>query len=33
VHPELLAGSLIPVVLWGVWSATRRIHAKLYKGF
>jgi uncharacterized membrane-anchored protein len=33
VHPELLAGSLIPVVLWLVWSATRRIHAKLYKGF
>jgi uncharacterized membrane-anchored protein len=33
VEPELLAGALIPVVLWAVWSATRRIHAKLYKGF
>ncbi|HQR85516.1 MAG: hypothetical protein B7Y59_06595 [Burkholderiales bacterium 35-55-47] len=33
VEPELLAGALIPVVLWLVWKATRRIHAKLYKGF
>lgn len=33
VEPELLTGALIPLVLWGVWSATRRIHAKLYKGF
>lgn len=31
VEPELLAGALIPVVLWSVWVATRRIHAKLYR--
>lgn len=32
VQPELLAGSLIPVVLWIVWSTTRRIHARLHNG-
>jgi len=26
LNPELAAGVLIPVVLWGVWSATQRIH-------
>ena len=26
INPEAAAGALIPVVLWGVWSATRRIH-------
>jgi uncharacterized membrane-anchored protein len=26
VNPELVVGALIPVVLWSVWSATRRIH-------
>jgi uncharacterized membrane-anchored protein len=31
VQPELLAGALIPFVLWLVWSATRRIHDKLHK--
>jgi uncharacterized membrane-anchored protein len=30
IQPELVAGSLIPLVLWGVWKATRRIHDKLY---
>lgn len=30
LHPELLAGSLIPLVLWGVWRTTQRIHAKLH---
>lgn len=30
IQPELWAGSLIPLVLWLVWKATRRIHAKLY---
>ncbi|MFM2328483.1 MAG: hypothetical protein RLZZ494_586 [Pseudomonadota bacterium] len=30
LNPEVLAGSLIPVVLWGVWKATQRIHAKLH---
>ncbi len=32
VHPEMAAGALIPVVLWGVWTTTRRIHAKLHAG-
>jgi uncharacterized membrane-anchored protein len=32
VHPEMAAGALIPVVLWGVWSTTRRIHAKFQVG-
>ena len=26
LNPEVAAGVLIPLVLWGVWSATRRIH-------
>ncbi|MEY4726119.1 MAG: hypothetical protein RLZ36_746 [Pseudomonadota bacterium] len=30
VEPELWAGALIPLVLWGVWVATRRIHAKIH---
>jgi uncharacterized membrane-anchored protein len=30
LHPELVAGALIPVVLWGVWRTTQRIHAKLH---
>lgn len=29
LHPELAAGALMPVVLWGVWRMTRRIHARL----
>ncbi|MGE0099903.1 MAG: DUF3422 family protein [Hydrogenophaga sp.] len=29
IHPEIAAGALIPVVLWVVWRATRRIHARL----
>jgi len=32
VEPELLAGAFIPVVLWLVWVATRRIHAKIHSG-
>jgi uncharacterized membrane-anchored protein len=31
IQPEVVAGSLIPVVLWLVWGATRRIHARLNK--
>jgi uncharacterized membrane-anchored protein len=31
VNPELAVGLLIPVVLWGVWSATRRIHKSVVK--
>ena len=29
VNPEILAGALIPLVLWLVWRNIRRIHAKL----
>ncbi|MEN9473779.1 MAG: hypothetical protein RIS48_499, partial [Pseudomonadota bacterium] len=32
VQPELAAGALVPVVLWGVWRTTRRIHEKLHAG-
>lgn len=32
VQPELAAGALIPVVLWGVWRTTKRIHEKLHAG-
>jgi uncharacterized membrane-anchored protein len=29
INPEMAAGALVPLVLWGVWHTTRRIHAKL----
>lgn len=29
IHPEMAAGLSIPLVLWGVWQLTRRIHARL----
>ena len=29
VHPEIATGALVPLVLWGVWRTTRRIHARL----
>ena len=29
IHPEMAAGALVPLVLWGVWRTTRRIHEKL----
>ena len=32
VDPEILAGALIPLVLWLVWRNIRRIHAKLQGG-
>ncbi len=32
IHPEMAAGALIPLVLWGVWRATRRLHDKLQAG-
>lgn len=28
IHPELVTGLLIPVVIWSVWYITRRIHKK-----
>lgn len=30
IQPELAAGALIPLVVWGVWRLTRRIHDKLH---
>ena len=30
LNPEIAAGALIPLVLWGVWRTTRRIHEKLH---
>lgn len=32
IHPEILTGALIPLVLWAVWRTTQRIHAKLHAG-
>jgi uncharacterized membrane-anchored protein len=32
INPEIAAGALIPLVLWAVWSTTRRIHRKLHTG-
>jgi uncharacterized membrane-anchored protein len=32
INPEMAAGALIPMVLWAVWKATQRIHAKLHAG-
>jgi uncharacterized membrane-anchored protein len=30
IHPELVAGALIPLVLWSVWWTIRRIHKTLH---
>ncbi len=30
MNPEMTAGLSIPLVLWGVWRLTRRIHARIY---
>ena len=30
LHPETAAGLSIPLVLWGVWKITRRIHARIH---
>ncbi len=32
INPELAAGACVPLVLWGVWRMTRRIHHALRKG-
>ncbi len=32
LNPELAAGAFVPLVLWGVWRMTRRIHHALRKG-
>ena len=31
VHPETAAGLSIPLVLWTVWTITRRIHARIHR--
>ena len=31
IHPELVAGAFIPLVLWSVWTASKRIQDRLYK--
>ncbi len=31
IHPELATGLMVPIVLWVVWRATRRIHDKFFK--
>ena len=31
VHPEIVVGAAVPVVLWAVWRTTRRIHQALHK--
>lgn len=31
IQPELAAGSAIPLVVWGVWRITRRIHQRLHR--
>lgn len=31
IQPEVAAGLVVPVVLWGVWRTTRRIHAKIHQ--
>ena len=31
VNPELATGALIPLVLWSVWSATRRLHKSVVR--
>jgi uncharacterized membrane-anchored protein len=30
INPEMVAGALVPVVLWAVWHTTQKIHAKLH---
>jgi uncharacterized membrane-anchored protein len=30
INPEMVAGALVPVVLWVVWRTTQKIHAKLH---
>ena len=29
LNPEVAAGALMPLVLWAVWRATRRIHQRI----
>ncbi len=31
LNPEVATGALIPLVIWAVWRATRRVHRELQK--
>jgi uncharacterized membrane-anchored protein len=31
LNPEMSAGLSIPLVLWGVWRLTQRIHARIHQ--
>ena len=31
LEPEVATGLTVPLVLWGVWRLTRRIHRKIYR--
>jgi uncharacterized membrane-anchored protein len=31
INPEMAAGLMVPLVLWGVWHTTRKIHEKLHR--
>jgi uncharacterized membrane-anchored protein len=31
IQPEMAVGLVVPLVLWSVWQATRRIHARIYR--
>jgi len=31
INAEMAAGVLVPVVLWGVWRTTQKIHARLHE--
>ncbi len=31
IHPELIIGAMIPIIIWTVWYITRRIHDKFFK--
>jgi len=31
INPEMAAGAMVPLVLWGVWQLTRRIHSRLHQ--
>lgn len=30
IHPEMAAGALVPLVMWGVWLTVKRIHQSLH---
>jgi len=30
INPEIVAGAMVPLVLWAVWRTTQKIHARLH---